>query len=613
MLKMSNAEAVEMPLVLPEMIPLLWTAKDRGVFMASLLQFETNLKDKKIIAECKIAVLSGSTTSLVSRLLKLFLLNNGIKAEIFEGHFGNFFIDAMNPSTELLAFKPDIIYVHSSRVNLKSFGNLRSYVTNDDGHSLVDEEVSQSVKIWKSLSDRFDCWIIQNNFDLSPESSLGNGEATETVGHNSVTNDINRRLVAESKNFSQVLIHDINSLSASIGLDNWWSSRDWIQYGLAVATTAQPRLGFSLASVISSILGESKKCLVLDFDNTLWGGIIGEVGVNAIELGPDSSRGKAFLEFQLTIKDLATRGVLIAGCTKNEMKNALSGLNNPNSILKPEDFAVIEASWDPKPIAMKRIIQSMNLGSRAFVFVDDSKIEVHSVKREFPEIETVLLDSKFPEKYSSCILRPRYFESVKLTREDISRKGSQVTAHLKKSTEVSSYDHLEMLKDLNAVATIGRPTSDQFERILQLVNKTNQFNLNGIRRTPSEIRRFAEDPDSLALVGEFKDDLTNYGLTTVIGGRVERGSFKVEIWVMSCRTFDRYLEHAMLSALQGEMVAKSANSFSLDFKQTARNEYFVTAGVGLGLFSESIEDGVCLVDDKKIVRPSELPLKVVFR
>ena len=602
-----------MSLAQTEMTQLLWTAKDRGAFMASLLQFEANLKDKKIIAECKIAILSGSTTSLVSRLLKLFLLNNGIRADVFEGHFGNFFIDSMNPSADLLAFKPDIIYIHTSRVNLKSFGNSRGFVTGDDGNSFVDDEISQSLKIWKSLSGRFDCWIIQNNFDLPVDSALGNSEATEAFGHNLVTNEINRRLVSESKSFGQVLIHDVNSLSASVGLDDWWSSRDWIQYGLAVSTIAHPRLGFSLASVITSILGESKKCLVLDFDNTLWGGIIGEVGVNSIELGPDTSRGKAFLEFQLTIKDLASRGVLIAGCTKNETKNALAGLNHPNSILKPEDFAVIEASWDPKPVAMQRIIQSLNIGARSFVFVDDSKIEVHSVKTEFPEIETVLLDSKFPEKYSSCVLRPRFFESVKLTREDLSRKGSQLTTHVKKASDTSSYDHLQMLRDLNAVATIGKPTSDQLERVLQLVNKTNQFNLNGIRRTPSEIKRFAEDTESLLLVGEFKDDLTNYGLTTVIGGRFVAQTFKVEIWVMSCRTFDRYLEHAMLVALRDEIAKKANGELSLDFKRTARNDYFVTTGAGLGLFAPNIEDGICQVDGKKLVLPMEMPLKVVLR
>ncbi len=596
-----------------EMIPLLWTAKDRAVFMASLLQFESILKDKKIIAECKVAILSGSTTSLISRLLKLFLLNNGIKAEVFEGHFGNFFIDAMNPSAELLAFKPDIIYIHSSRVNLKSFGNLRDFVIGDDGNSFVDDEISRSLNIWESLSGRFDCWIIQNNFDLPVDSALGNSEATEAFGHNLVINEINRRLVSESKSFGQVLIHDVNSLSASIGLDDWWSSRDWIQYGLAVSTIAHPRVGFSLASVITSILGESKKCLVLDFDNTLWGGIIGEVGVNSIELGPDTSRGKAFLEFQMTIKDLASRGVLIAGCTKNEIKNALAGLKHPNSILKSEDFAVIEASWDPKPVAMQRIIQSLNIGARSFVFVDDSKIEVHSVKTEFPEIETVLLDSKFPEKYSSCVLRPRYFESVKLTREDISRKGSQFKSHLNKPIEIGSYDHMRMLRELNAVATIGKPTSEQLERVLQLVNKTNQFNLNGIRRTPSEIKRFAEGAESLLLVGEFKDDLTNYGLTTVIGGCFEKQTFKVEIWVMSCRTFDRYLEHAMLSALLGKIAKKSNSGFNLDLKRTARNDYFVTSGAGLGLFAQNIDDGICQVDAKKMVLPIEIPLKVVLR
>ena len=146
---------------------------------------------------------------------------------------------------------------------------------------------------------------------------------------------------------------------------------------------------------------------------------------------------------------------------------------------------------------------------------------MHAVKTEFPEIESVVLDSKFPEKYSSMVLRARYFESLKLTKEDFSRKGTQATPRVKKLANSSTYDHMQVLKDLNALATIGRPTSDQLERVLQLVNKTNQFNLNGIRRTPAEIKRLAEDTDSLLLVGEFNDDLTNYGLTTVIGGRFD--------------------------------------------------------------------------------------------
>ncbi len=596
-----------------EMIRLLWTSKDRATFMASVAGFEADVKSNEIIAECKIAILSGSTTSLVSRLLKLFLLNNGIKAEIFEGHFGNFFIDAMNPSAELVAFKPDIIYVHTSRVNLKSFGKVRDFQNNDSSDSLVTQEVSQAKAIWKSLNDRFDCWIIQNNMDLVPDSPLGNSEGTEAMGHNSVAREINQHLVDESKNFGQVLIHDINALSASIGLEEWWSPRDWIQYGLATSTISHPRLAFSLAAVVTSILGESKKCLVLDFDNTLWGGVIGEVGVNGIELGPDSSRGKAFLDFQLTIKDLVSRGVLIAGCTKNEKQTALSGLSHPNSILRPEDFAVIEASWDPKPVAIKRIIETLNIGSRSLVFVDDSKIEVHAVKTEFPEIESVVLDSKFPEKYSSMVLQPRYFESIKLTKEDISRKGTQASPRVKKLQSVSTYDHVQMLRDLNAVATIGRPSVDQLDRVTQLVNKTNQFNLNGIRRTPSEIKRLAQDIDSCLLIGEFKDDLTNYGVVTVIGGQFVGDYFRVDVWVMSCRTFDRYLEHAMILALRDEMSTRSIEVLNLEFKRTARNDYFVNSCAALGLFEKSISDGSCSVQVSNVTIADELPLKVVLR
>jgi FkbH-like protein len=596
-----------------EITELLWSPKERASLVAGITGFEADAKDNEVIAECKIAILSGSTTNWVARFLKLFLLNKGIKAETFEGHFGNFFIDAMNPSAELIAFEPDIIYLHTSRVNLKNFSKVRDFENNDECNFLISEEVSQAITIWESLNNRFNCWVIQNNLDLSPDLPLGNSEGTELIGHNFAIREINQYLATESRKFSQVVVHDINALSASVGLEEWWSSRDWIQYGLAISMLSQPRLAFSLACVVTSILGESKKCLVLDFDNTLWGGVVGEVGVAGIELGPDSSRGKAFLDFQLTIKDLVSRGVLIAGCTKNEKQIALSGLSHPNSILKLEDFAVIEASWDPKPVAMRRIIDALNIGSRSMVFVDDSSIEVHAVKAEFPEIESVILDSKFPEKYSSSVLRPRFFESLKLTKEDTLRNGTQANLAGKKPLSVSTYDHIKMLSDLNSVVAISKPSNDQLERVTQLVNKTNQFNLNGQRRTPTEIKRLARESDSCLLIGELRDDLTNYGVVTAIGGQFVGNSFRVDVWVMSCRTFDRYLEHAMISALRSEIVARSIDLVSLEIKRTARNDYFINTCSELGLFEKSVGDGSCLVQASSIKSVVESPLKVVLK
>jgi FkbH-like protein len=163
------------------------------------------------------------------------------------------------------------------------------------------------------------------------------------------------------------------------------------------------------------------------------------------------------------------------------------------------------------------------------------------------------------------------------------------------------------------VATIGTPTSDQFERMLQLVNKTNQFNLNGIRRTLPELKKFVDDVDSMMLVAEFKDDLVNYGLTSVIGGRFVAQTFNVEIWVMSCRTFDRYLEHAVLSALRGKIIDKSNGDVNLNFKRTTRNEYFVATGIKMGLFAQDIDDGIRQVRGQRMLLPTEIPLQVVLR
>ncbi len=211
------------------------------------------------------------------------------------------------------------------------------------------------------------------------------------------------------------------------------------------------------------------------------------------------------------------------------------------------------------------------------------------------------------------VLRPRYFESLKLTKEDISRKGTQASPRVKKVSNGSSYDHIQVLKDLNAVVTIGKPSADQLERVAQLVNKTNQFNLNGQRRSPSEIKRLAQDSDSCLLVGEFKDDLTNYGVVTVIGGEFVDDYFKVDVWEMSCRTFDRYLEHAMISALRDEMSTRSIDVLSLELKRTSRNDYFINTCSALGLFEKSVGDGSCSLQVSSITTADEPPLKVVFK
>ena len=593
-------------------VSLLWTARDRANLISNIAGYESASFSRESFINCRIAILSGSTTSLVSRLLKLFLLDRGVTAEVFEGNFGNYMIDSINPSDELLNFKPDIIYLHMTRVNLKVFKAQRDFAARYDTFQLIDQELEQITSAWKSLGEKLDCWIIQNNFELPPDQLLGNAEVTDVIGHNFVVNELNHRLVAESRKFSNVVMHDMSTLSATVGLEEWWSPRDWIKYGFAISVISHPRLSFSLASIVGSILGESKKCLIVDFDNTLWGGVVGELGVGGIELGPNSFRGKAFYDFQITIKDLQSRGVILAGCTKNELENALSGLRHPSSILSVGDFATIEASWDPKPIAVRRILDTVNFQANNVVFADDSEVEIASVKSVFPEIETLLLDSKYPERYSNWLLRPRYFETVRVTSDDANRKKTKFKKESRRPGSFREFDQVKLLKDLNGTLSIRRPSIDQLDRVVQLVNKTNQFNLNGLRRSPSEIRKFYESEGCCLLVCDFKDDLADYGVISAMGGTFDGDCLTIDFWVMSCRVFDRYIEVALISKLKQRLMTNSVSFLKMRVKKTGKNNYFIRSGARLGFPVQSSSDEDWLIPLDSIPAFEFLPIKVDF-
>jgi len=597
----------------PNMVSLLWTTKDRANLISNIARYESSSRDRVGFSKCRIAILSGSTTSLVSRLLKLFLLDRGVDAEIFEGNFGNYIIDSMSPSDELNAFKPDIIYLHTSRVNLKIFRVSRDFAADNEKFSVIDQELELLTSAWKSLSEKFDCWIIQNNFDLPPHQSLGNAELTDVIGWNFVISELNQRLVAESRTFDNVVVNDINALSATVGLEEWWSPRDWIKHGFAISVISHTRLSFNLSTIIGTILGESKKCLIIDFDNTLWGGVVGELGVGAIELGPNSDRGKAFYDFQITIKDLQSRGVILAGCTKNDIDSALSGLSHPSSILSVDDFATIEASWDPKPIAVQRILETVNLKGSNVVFADDSEVEIASVKLAFPEIETLFLDSTYPERYSNLLLRPRYFETLKVTSDDANRKKTKFIKRPSRSYSSREFDQIKLLESLNGKLSISTPSINQLDRVIQLINKTNQFNLNGLRRSPNEIKKFLESKECCLLICEFKDDLADYGIIATIGGTFESDCLTIDIWVMSCRVFDRYIEIALISQLKQILMTRTVRFLKMRVKKTGRNSYFLQTGLRLGLSGDASFDECWLISVDSIPTFDSLPIKVDFK
>jgi len=373
-----------------------------------------------------------------------------------------------------------------------------------------------------------------------------------------------------AENNQDLVINDINYLSARYGLQKWSDPQDWYLYKYSLAIDAIPFLAFSVANLIKSIFGKNKKVLVLDLDNTLWEGVIGDDGPEGIELGEDTSIGQAFSEFQKYIKMHSDIGVLLAINSKNDAKNALAGLTHPDCILKPEDFLVIKANWNNKDSNIREIANELNLGADSFVFVDDNIVERDIVKKGIPGVAVPEIGTV--ENYIMAIDGAGYFEAIELSEEDIQRNQMYQVNAERESLQKEHLDYNEYLLSLEMKAEIKNFESIYLSRITQLTNKTNQFNLTTRRFSKGDIEAIMKDDSTIKIYGRLKDKFGDNGITSLVIGRIEDTCLHIELWLMSCRVIKRNLEFAMMDALVQEASKHGVEKIKGYYIKTEKNE-----------------------------------------
>ena len=322
--------------------------------------------------EKKIAILGGSTTSELINFLDIFLLSCGIKASFYESEYGKYVEEAIFDSKGLKKFNPDVIYIHTTLKNIDKFPSFSS--SESETQTLINEEVKKYTAIWESL-DKLNAIIVQNNFELPAYRTLGNLDAIDYRGRVNFINQLNVLLHQEIANYKSVFLNDIHYLSSAVGLGSWHDNRLWTTYKYATSFHGLVFLAQNLKKIISAAFGLNKKNLVLDLDNTLWGGVIGDDGLQKIKIGEDGSVGEAFKNFQLELKRLKDSGVLLSIASKNEIENASLGLSHPDGVLKSDDFVSIKANWEPKDQNIQQMSKDINLGLDSFVFIDDNPAE----------------------------------------------------------------------------------------------------------------------------------------------------------------------------------------------------------------------------------------------
>lgn len=547
--------------------------KKRRSIKKELLSGANSFIDKKI------AVLGGSTTHDIISITELFLLNFGIRPIFYESEFGQWWQDAMFCPQELFEFSPDVVFIHTSSRNITSFPAVSD--SDEQTDKLLDAEFARFESAWQALKDKFgSVIIIQNNFELPYFRLLGNSDTSNKRGHTNFINRLNMKFADYAAANSGFYINDINYLSADYGLSRWSAPFYWHMYKYCLALDAIPEFAFNLASIIKSIYGKNKKALALDLDNTLWGGVVGDDGVEGIEIGHETSMGQVYSEFQKYLKDVSSIGITLNVNSKNEYENAMAGLNHPESTLKPKDFIVIKANWETKDRNLFAIAKELNIGTDSIVFIDDNPAERAMVTASLPETEAP--DIGTPENYIGILDRSRFFEVTELSSDDVKRNEMYRQNAARAAEQTQFADYGDYLRSLNMKAVIRDFEPIYIPRIAQLTNKSNQFNLTTLRISESEMENISKDDRYIRLYGKLSDKYGDNGVITVVIGQKENDKLHIKLWLMSCRVLKRDMELAMLDSLVDAAKAQGIKKLYGYYYKTAKNamvkEFYGTLG-----------------------------------
>lgn len=516
----------------------------------------------------RIAVLGGPTTTQIVWLLENFLAAAGIEAHIWEGDYGIFRQAIILPDAKLDEFKPQIIFL---AVTHRDFSELpASNIPASEAERFAQDEAAHWSSLWKQAHDRWGSQIIQNLPETAlPWNSFGHFGSRVAASRERYLARVAVLLAENAPQF--VAFHNLQTLASSLGAAQWFDMRFFHEAKMPCGPAALVSYAHSVASVVAAIRGKSRKVIVLDLDNTLWGGVVGDDGVGGIRVGQGTAEGESYLAFQSYAKSLSERGVLLAVCSKNEMSNAREPFEKlPDMILKLSDFSSFVANWNNKADNIRAIAAELNLGTDSFVFVDDNPAERAIVRCFLPEVAVPDMPAD-PADYVQAVARHRYFETVSLTAEDFQRAQFYSQDRARRELSTSHTDVRSFLRSLDMKARIAPVGALNLERSVQLINKSNQFNLTTRRITMAEMLRRSESRAWVTLTISLRDKLGDNGLISVILAEARGTDLVIDTWVMSCRVLQRGVEQVARNALVDAARAHGCSKIVGEFIPTAKN------------------------------------------
>lgn len=499
---------------------------------------------RKLLADMpvdiKIAVLGSCSVQYFVQVLRYMLYEDGIAADIYEGSFDGIKTDILDESSALYAFRPDILIILPDYRDLHELPGPGTDIKGVE--QLAEIPIEEYKNLWSLVKSRLpETTILQGNFVIPTERILGNLEANYAFSRDYFFKTVNTGLTVQHPEY--VTIVDMEYLASFYGKENWF---DHTLYSLSKVPFSLRYIGNVAAmyeKLIAAWRGKIKKCIVLDLDNTLWGGIVAEEGFDGIRTDGNDAVGGAYLAFQRYLKALKDRGILLAVCSKNDEEIARQPFEqNKQMVLSYKDFASFVANWEDKATNLKRIAQEINIGLDSMVFFDDNPAERAIVKENLPEV-TVIDVPEDPAYYIDALDRARLFEWLQLTKEDYTRAESYEKNRERRMLQETALDYDAYLKSLDMRAVIDTPDPVQLKRFAQLINKSNQFNLRTKRYLEPYVESLNEKPEYGLIGASLKDKFSDYGLIACIILHKQDTTCFIDTFVMSCRVLKRGLEY----------------------------------------------------------------------
>lgn len=495
----------------------------------------------------RLAVLSSSTVSHLLPAIRVGALRRGIWVETYEAAFGAYHQELLDSASALHAFAPDVVLFSFDAPHL--VGALPVSASQEVADAFHAQTLERLRVLWALAQDRLQGLVLQQTIMPVALPLVGGNEHHLAGSSHHAIARLNVALRGAARAASVALVA-LDDQVVRHGLYAWYDPVWWLRAKQEIAPQAAPLYGDLVARLMAADQGLSKKCLVLDLDNTLWGGVVGDDGLGGIVLGQGSAEGEAYVSVQTYARDLSTRGIILAIVSKNDEENALAVFrDHPEMVLRRDDIAVFLANWDDKAQNLRRVASALGIGLDALVFVDDNPFERELVRAELPMVAVPELPED-PALYAPLIASAGYFEALSVTAEDRAR-ASYYRSNAERSADVAQAADLPAYLASLAMTLSWRPFDDVgLNRIVQLVNKTNQFNLTTRRTTDAEARVLVEDPEVIGLQFRLVDRFGDNGMIGVIVARRDASdTLTIENWLMSCRVLGRQVEAAMLEVL----------------------------------------------------------------